>query len=175
MKHVKNRDNELLIRISGLSNGIHNYNLVANPNLLELNEQFQETVNVQTELDKSTHQIYLKAKIETAGIFQCDRCLENFRKSISLVHRICYVYSENEGKSFPPEELQIISPDTVSIDLSEDIRQALTVSVPLKLLCSEECKGLCRQCGTNLNNLICRCEPETTDPRWQGLRDLLKK
>jgi uncharacterized protein len=175
MKFKRTKDGGVVIRISGLSNSIHNYSLSVDPNVLGLAEQFRDKIEIDAELDKSTHQIFLKAKIDTAGLFQCDRCLEEFHKPISVLHKICYVYNEKDGGSFPPEELQVISPDTVSIDLTEDIRQAIAVSVPLKLLCSEECLGLCRHCGANLNNNKCGCEKDTTDPRWQGLRDLLHK
>lgn len=174
--HGKSRKNEAVsIRISGLSNNVHDFQFTVEPNELNLTEQFRENVSISAVLDKSPHQIYLKADIKTVGYFQCDRCLEEFREPVDVGCKICYVYNEKDGGAFPPDELQIISPDTVSLDLTEDIRQLITLSIPLKLLCSEDCKGLCPRCGANQNRVSCRCQNEEVDPRWQGLKNLLHK
>ena len=63
-------------------------------------------------------------------------------------------------------------PTLAVIDLGEDVRQTLILAVPLKLLCRPECKGLCPQCGTNLNNETCSCTTVEADPRWDALRAL---
>ena len=49
---------------------------------------------------------------------------------------------------------------------------ALLVALPLKPLCREDCAGLCPQCGANLNEGPCGCEPDTEDDRWAALREL---
>jgi len=58
------------------------------------------------------------------------------------------------------------------MDLTEPVRQALLVEMPLKPLCREDCKGLCPQCGANLNEGPCDCVTETVDNRWLALREL---
>lgn len=170
-----NKSGAVAIRISGLSNNIHDFEFIADPGEINLTEEFREKVSIGVEVDKSAHQIYVKADIRTAGVFQCDRCLEEFRQPFDLRYKMCYVYSETDGGKFPPEELQVIGPDTVSIDITDDIRQLIALSIPLKLLCSESCAGLCPQCGVNKNRSSCVCVESETDPRWQGLKDLLQK
>jgi uncharacterized protein len=76
--------------------------------------------------------------------------------------------------SAPSDDVQVIAPDTVHIDLAEDVRQMISISVPLKLLCKEDCKGLCPKCGTNLNLGQCACKNDDVDARWEGLRDQLR-
>jgi uncharacterized protein len=56
------------------------------------------------------------------------------------------------------------------IDLADDVRQTVVLAVPLKLLCKEECKGLCPRCGADLNKELCICPPEALDARWETLR-----
>lgn len=58
------------------------------------------------------------------------------------------------------------------MDLSEPVRQALLVAMPMKPLCRADCKGLCPQCGANWNDGPCDCRNETVDSRWSGLREL---
>ena len=57
-------------------------------------------------------------------------------------------------------------------DLSDIVRQAIILAVGMKPLCSEDCRGLCPDCGVNLNKQSCRCASEKIDPRWEGLKKL---
>jgi len=167
-------DHDLKIRISGLSSGIHEYAFRILPSDIGLDEHFQNPLEVQAHLDKSSHQLLLRAEIHAVGHFECDRCLDQFDQPLSSDYRLVYVFDETAGSRYPEEEVQILREDTVSIDLSEDVRQMVLLSVPLKLLCSEECRGLCPTCGTNLNHAACTCRRDQNDPRWNGLKDLLK-
>jgi uncharacterized protein len=71
-------------------------------------------------------------------------------------------------------ELQVIPASTTAIDLTEDVRQTLLLSFPLKNLCREECRGLCPRCGTNWNEQACTCSDDVNDGRWDALRSLKK-
>jgi uncharacterized protein len=54
----------------------------------------------------------------------------------------------------------------------------MLLAVPIKTVCGDACKGLCPQCGKNLNHGDCQCEPVAEDPRWdalKGLKDKLSK
>jgi uncharacterized protein len=64
--------------------------------------------------------------------------------------------------------------DATVIDLSDDVREMVLLSVPLKLICREECRGLCSRCGADLNAGECGCAKETVSGSWQGLEKLLK-
>jgi len=57
------------------------------------------------------------------------------------------------------------------LDLDELVIEQLELALPVRLLCREECRGLCDQCGTNFNEQQCNCQPPI-DPRWQALADL---
>ena len=66
----------------------------------------------------------------------------------------------------------IIDAENDQVDLTLPVRQALMLEVPMKPLCSEECRGLCSSCGVNWNREICDCEKNDADPRWEGLMKL---
>ena len=165
---------ELKIRISGLSSGIHEYHFLPSPTELGLDARFSKPVEVDAHLDKTSRQMYLKTDVRTVGMFDCDRCLDEFERPLSTRYTVFYLYDDSESGRFPDDEVQIINPDTATIDLTEDVRQMLMLAIPLKLLCTEECKGLCPRCGTNWNHASCNCTQEMIDSRWSGLQNLSK-
>ncbi|MDD2499121.1 MAG: DUF177 domain-containing protein, partial [Desulfitobacteriaceae bacterium] len=59
------------------------------------------------------------------------------------------------------------------IDILPQVLQTILLELPMKVLCREDCKGLCPVCGTNLNIKECRCERESIDPRLAALKNLL--
>ena len=83
-----------------------------------------------------------------------------------------YVWDQASAEGLDPAEVQIVQPGLSVIDISEDVRQTILLAVPLKLLCRDDCRGLCAGCGANLNTEACRCEAADTDPRWDSLRSL---
>ena len=74
----------------------------------------------------------------------CFRCLEPVE----------YDQQEELKFSYPVEN------NTEFIEIDEDIRQELILNLPLKILCRQECKGLCPNCGVNLNTEECICSKE---------------
>jgi uncharacterized protein len=61
------------------------------------------------------------------------------------------------------------------LDLGELMHEQFVLALPMKPLCGEGCKGLCQQCGTNLNKASCDCAPAWKDPRMAGLEGLMQK
>jgi uncharacterized protein len=172
--NAKKRPDGIKIRISGLSNGLHDYHFSAEPSEIGLEAELIKPVEIDVALDKTTRQVYLKASLSTTGKFVCDRCTDEFELALATKYSVFYLYDEESGGSLPPEEVQVIGPDTVHLELSEDIRQFVMLSVPLKLLCRDDCKGLCPRCGKNWNTGRCDCKQEAADSPWQGLEKLLK-
>jgi uncharacterized protein len=71
------------------------------------------------------------------------------------------------------DDIHYIAPDTKEIDITGEIRDTVLLTLPMKVLCSEDCRGLCAGCGANLNSESCRCAAPPADPRWEALRKLL--
>lgn len=174
MKPNQEGRNTLKIRISGLSTGTHEYSFTVAPSDIQLDPNFTTPVEVAVQLEKSARQVYVRSRIATSGSFQCDRCLSQFQQDISCQYGVVYIYDEEDAGKYPPEEVRIVQQDLPVIDLSGDVREMIILSIPLKLLCREECRGLCPTCGTDLNSGKCNCRPETSNRPWQGLEKLLK-
>jgi uncharacterized protein len=122
--------------------------------------------------------ILVTGHLQTEVSLPCRRCLapvavpvtidleEQFRPSIDL----------NTGQAVPLEGDMEEATRTDArhiLDLTEVVRQNLLLTVPISALCSSECRGLCPECGANLNEGSCKCQPEEGDPRLAALRDLL--
>jgi uncharacterized protein len=119
-----------------------------------------------------------------AGSFQlaCSRCLESVREKVSedfdLLYRPLKTVKQGEEVSINEAETEIGFYKGDGLELEDVIKEQVLLSLPVKPLCQEACKGLCPQCGQNLNMGTCNCNTKMQDPRWsalEGLRDQLKK
>ena len=102
----------------------------------------------------------------------CVRCLKPVPLSGSarfdLEYRPASQAPEEEDVAFIPGEPEIVYYDEDTLKLEEIVSQQMYLEVPDKLLCREDCKGLCPTCGADLNEGACGCPP-AVDPRWEGL------
>ena len=101
----------------------------------------------------------------------CDRCASEFDREIDFPIDVVLVTElaneENEDEWVFPLEGD-------SADLDDIVRTVFVLNLDSKLLCDEDCKGLCCRCGKNLNDGPCSCQKEL-DPRFAALRQLLEK
>ena len=103
----------------------------------------------------------------------CDRCLEPVETEIPLdfVKNIDLDVPEG-GQAEELDEANYI--DGYTLDADKLIRGELLTGWPTKILCSEDCKGICSVCGQNLNHGTCDCEDTGLDPRMSVIRDVFK-
>ncbi|TAK52147.1 MAG: DUF177 domain-containing protein [Bacteroidetes bacterium] len=172
---MKREQHELKIRITQLSEGTHNYHFAVKASELELAENFQDLIEITAVLEKTHRQLYFKIQISAKAEFQCDRCADRFYFAIQAPFTVCYGYDESASGNSADDELRLIHPGTPYIDVTEDVRQVILLAIPLKLICNEECKGLCPHCGINLNRETCTCADEPADSRWDELRKLIEE
>ncbi len=163
----------LRINISRISDGIHNHSLETEPGDIGLDERFNRPVQVKATVEKSNRQLYLHVESHSGGSFICDRCLDEFERDVDSDYSIVYVQgAAPDAEADEEREVQYLAPDVNVIDIGEDVRQFLVLALPLKILCKDDCAGLCPVCGTNRNKKKCSCATEEIDPRWSGLRRL---
>jgi uncharacterized protein len=111
--------------------------------------------------------------VEMKGVFtvlcevQCSRCLDCFEDSFIVE------FEESFSKAPVDEEIYPIIEDTINFD--DMVMDDLILSMPVKFLCNKECKGLCHNCGKNLNKVSCDCEKDTINPKFAALKDLFKE
>jgi uncharacterized protein len=106
----------------------------------------------------------------------CGRCLENYNftlnKDFAFVLTPAPAKSERGAEELHSAELGLSYYSGDEIDLAPLIAEQVMLSLPTRPLCSEECSGLCKSCGANLNRESCDCSTETGDPRMAIFRTL---
>lgn len=103
---------------------------------------------------------------------QCGRCLKDFVLSLSPDFGETY-YDQSQPPPGPLKEDWIpFSGDVINI--TPEVENAILLNLPMRLICSEQCRGLCPVCGADLNKQQCDCVREDMDPRMAKLKELLK-
>ena len=114
-------------------------------------------------------------KAEIISSAPCDRCLESVATVFNLnISRITKgnVTDESEVESEDLDEANYI--DGYTLDVDQLVGSEILIGWPTKILCSEDCKGICNVCGQNLNQGTCNCEDTSLDPRMSVIRDVFK-
>ena len=101
----------------------------------------------------------------------CDRCASEFHRKVEFPIDVVLV---TKLESEENEDEWVFPLEGDSADLDDIVRTVFVLNLDSKLLCKEDCKGLCPQCGKNLNDSPCNCRKEL-DPRFAALEQLLEK
>ena len=115
--------------------------------------------------------LVMKGAITTCIHGTCDRCAADFDRDVEIpIDAVLVTELANEEN----EDEWVFTLEGDSADLDDIVRTIFVLNMDSKLLCSDECKGLCCGCGKNLNFETCSCEKEI-DPRLAALKQLLNK
>ena len=101
----------------------------------------------------------------------CDRCTESFTRDVEIPINVVLVTELADEENEDEGVFNLVGD---SADLEEIVRTVFVLNMDSRLLCSEDCKGICGGCGKNLNHESCVCQKEI-DPRLAALQQLLKK
>jgi uncharacterized protein len=125
----------------------------------------------------------LVGTVKTALELQCSRCLEPFALPVDRTFDLRYLpagvaepaVDEDDETEVEDDDVAVTFYRDEQIDLNELLREQFYLTLPMKPLCSADCKGICPQCGTNRNTAPCDCNPQWEDPRLAGLKTLLER
>lgn len=135
-------------------------------------------VSGQMRLHRTNQGIFVDGKVHVPVQLDCTRCLKSITTELDFPLREQFypTVDVNTGVPLPAPDDELAFPIDRNhlLDLREAIRQNLVVALPMTALCKEDCAGLCAQCGKDLNEGPCNCQPETTDARLAALRELLE-
>ena len=101
----------------------------------------------------------------------CDRCASDFDRFVEFPLDVVLVTELSNEEN---EDEWVFPLEGDSADLEDIVRTVFVLNLDSKLLCKEDCKGLCCRCGKNLNHEACNCQKEL-DPRFAALKQLLEK
>ncbi len=118
----------------------------------------------------------LRGSIKATISATCDRCLNEVKIPVEIPFDLFYTPAD-PGAEYSSEhelnerDLDFAVYENDQIDLDGLILEQLELSLPSRVLCREDCRGLCPQCGADLNVEQCECQA-LIDPRWQALADI---
>jgi len=118
--------------------------------------------------------IIISGDINASLLLNCNRCLSEFRDERNLKVNITCVQSEDsslDSRQLMNDELDVCFYCDDVVDMDVLASEFLINSLPMKILCSEQCLGLCSSCGTNLNQQSCLCKKSS---KVVSLGELLK-
>lgn len=137
-----------------------------------------EPVDLAFDVVKDGRRVHLTGTVTTTLELSCGRCLEPFRMPVDASFDLRYLpRDENTGegeREIEEDDLTTAFYGDEVIDLGQLMSEQFQLALPMKPLCGEDCRGLCPQCGTNLNTGSCACKTAWEDPRLAGLKALLE-
>jgi len=133
--------------------------------------QLRGVIGVDLTHYRAGSDIFLKVRIHCLAVGACARCLEEYEFPVEVVLSRVFVPAQSAlGDEDDEGEVEHYSGE--EIDLSPTIREGILLALPTQPLCGSECRGLCPQCGVNLNSAACQCSAEQGDPRLAVLRSI---
>jgi uncharacterized protein len=127
--------------------------------------------------------IRISGEIQTKMELVCARCLEPVFEEVDRNFDLFYTPLPKGGKTeearLDEDESEIAFFQGEGLFLTDVLKEQILLALPMKVICQSDCRGLCPNCGANLNHEECRCETHATDPRLAPLarlkQDWLKK
>lgn len=141
---------------------------------------YADPVVVDLKLEFSGDRAYLSGSVKTSVIHSCDRCLEPVRIRIEGDAEAIYLPENRKKDAEKNLELTELNttlyydPHAEFLDLEDRVEEVVVLSIPMKVLCREDCKGLCPYCGVNLNeepDHVCDRKTNENSPFLSLLKD----
>ena len=118
--------------------------------------------------------LILTGEAEFALMIPCGRCLEPVKVPFHLdIERTLDMNQSEEERIENLDEQPYLK--GYHLDVDQLVGDELVLNLPMKVLCKEDCKGICNRCGANLNHETCDCDRSSLDPRMSVIQDIFKQ
>lgn len=144
--------------------------------LAKFSFRIENDVSCVFEVTRSGDSFDIDSTVSFTYVLECSRCLKEYRvtgsEKVLLHYRKGSAKGAGRERELTDEDVATYFYDENVINLAPAVRDVVLLSIPIKPLCSPECRGLCPVCGQNLNEKTCSCTVDSTDPRWDALMKL---
>ena len=168
----------MLISLQQLDKRPFNFNLEIPVGEVEYDSKLIQSSPMHVEgvarlLDQSLGEIRLDGKLAVTIDGTCDRCLEPARFHIDTDFDLIYMPAAEQLAG--DEEVEAGATEVGfyegnGLELYDALREVVLLALPMRLVCREDCKGICPVCGENRNQSGCACEVKAMDDRWSKLK-----
>ena len=137
-------------------------------------------VELSMDVEKAGAGVFrVHGRATTRLMLECGRCLDEMEVPVDARFELRYVPQvQNAGdaeREIAEDDLTTAFYREGALDVVDMLREQFQLALPMKPLCAESCRGLCPECGANLNRTKCGCEPKWEDPRLAPLKALLNR
>ena len=168
------------IELESLEGGKSNFVHVYQPeDLNPVDERIDviEPATVSGKVRLAGNEVFVNGHVDTTAKVECDRCLQPVETPVNVDFALEYIpdseYESTSAVELTEEELSVSVFDGEAIDVDEIVKEQIVLAVPTRVLCRENCKGICPECGTDRNTGDCSCTTDDIDPRWAALKKLI--
>ena len=141
---------------------------------------FVDDITIQLDIAKAEENIFINCVIAVPIGLHCIRCLADFKFPLEATFHYT-LYPDRDRYSSPDQEINREDLDVLYyqgdiIEISPVVREQLLLGIPSHPLCHTSCKGICPQCGANLNNTSCQCDTKKgSASKFEALKDFTVK
>ena len=136
-----------------------------------------EPATVSGKVRLAGNEVFVNGHVETRAKVECDRCLQPVEIPVNADFALEYIpgseYESTDVVELTEDQLSVAVFDGEAIDVNEIVKEQIVLAVPTRVLCRENCKGICPECGTDRNTANCSCITNDIDPRWAALKKLI--
>lgn len=167
----------MIINVSEIKDGGLSFDLTRVPGWLGGSEK-SEVASVDSDIEfhvdllRTAGEISVRGEIGFLAVARCSRCLSDVKVDTNLEVNLILSPSETEKKEEAGGDIDYETYRGKTIDLNDYMREQVNLSLPYKVVCTEDCRGLCSGCGQNLNEQQCGCETHQEDSRFAVLKDI---
>lgn len=129
---------------------------------------FDSPVNLEGRLANFGGMLKLKGVLNTLYTAKCFRCLKSMQCKIDVEINEDFIESEKAGVD------EAYTYEGNFLELDKAVKDNIILNLPVRQLCTEDCKGLCPQCGCDLNENKCECKDENINPQMEVLKNFFK-
>lgn len=144
--------------------------------------EFLKPIETSLQVTRISDIVNVDGELNTTVRLACDRCLGEFTTDLESAFTLTYSQdfadpadAEGDEVELTSEEMGMMPIRGEEIDFRQGIQEQVVLALPLRALCSESCKGLCPQCGAELNRTECACSKVVPASKFAALRKLKLK
>jgi uncharacterized protein len=134
------------------------------------NIKFNSNISIDANIYKDQRQIVLSGSLSLKYVSPCSRCLTDVNLHINPALNLILVPNNEDDFQFENDTV-VSSYSGSTIDITDYLSEMVSLSFPVKILCDTDCKGLCTNCGTDLNVGSCNCKENWISPDFAVLKN----
>jgi uncharacterized protein len=172
----------MIIDLKTISTGIRNFNFTLEKNWWHVKDMddailgLSSPVKVNVDMYRAKERYVLEGDLSGVLKAECDRCLDPYDIELSHKFKVFLALppeeTEKDEVELLEEDMEICFITGDQLNLDEVVKEQIYLSLPIKIVCREDCKGLCPDCGTDLNKGDCACEKVKGHPAFSTLKNL---